>query len=94
MAQKMLDLKKIKKSIACQTGEESEIFVNLSKSKHAALKYSASYKDLVWAFNINSTKSFIITKEMWKIFHEKINIIDKELNKSSSNGISKHSSKK
>ena len=81
MAQKMLDLKKIKKSIACQTGEESEIFVNLSKSKHAALKYSASYKDLVLAFNINSTKSFIITKQMWKLLRPHINKIDNELSK-------------
>ena len=81
MAQKMLDLKKIKKSIACLTVEESEIFVNLSKSKHAALKYSASYKDLVQASNIKSTKSFIITKQMWKLLRPYINKIDNELSK-------------
>ena len=63
----MLDLKKIKKSVACQTGEEAQLFVYLSNSKHASLKYSSSYKDVVLALNINSTKSFIITKSMWKI---------------------------
>ena len=69
-------------------------FLPLSKTKHATIFYSKSYRDFVLAFNINSTKSFIITKEMWKIFHEKINLIDKELNKPSSNDVSKHSSKK
>ncbi len=81
MAQIMLDLKKTKKSIGCQTGEDSEIFINLSNSKHAALKYSSSYKDIVLTFNINSTKSFIITKQMWKIFRQHLAKIDHELSK-------------
>jgi hypothetical protein len=81
MAQRMLDLKKIKKSVACQTGEEAQLFVYLSNSKHASLKYSVSYKDVVLALNINSTKSFIITKSMWKILRPHLSKIDHELSK-------------
>jgi len=75
MAQKMLDLHKITKSIACQTGED-ELFINLSETKHALLKYSSSYKDFVLFLNINSSKSFIITKSMWKILRNYLPTID------------------
>lgn len=81
MAQRMIDLLKIKRSIATQTGESCEFFVSLSKTKHASLKYSTAYKDTVLSFNINSSKSFIITKSMWKIFRQHLTIIDHELNK-------------
>ena len=81
MTQRLIDLKKIRKSVACQTGDASELFINLSKTKHAVLKYSQSYKDHVLAFNINSTKSFILTKPMWKILRSHLDEIDNELNK-------------
>ena len=81
MAQRILFLKKSKKNVACQTGEESQLFVYLSKSKHASLKYSTSYKEVVLALNINSTKSFIITKSMWKLLRPHLAKIDYELSK-------------
>jgi hypothetical protein len=61
-------------------------FIQLSKTKHATLKYSKSYRDTVLAMNINSTKSFIITREMWKIFFKNINFINKEFCKPPKNG--------
>ena len=88
MAQIMLDLKKIKKNVACQTQtednmdlENNDFFVYLSETKHASLKYSKSYKDKVLALNIKSSKSFIITRFMWMIFREYINKIENEFNK-------------
>jgi hypothetical protein len=81
MAQRMIDLAKIKKSIATQTGESANFYISLSKTKHASLKYSTSYKDTVLSFNINSSKSFIITRQMWKIFKKHITLIDNELGK-------------
>jgi hypothetical protein len=92
--EKLNNFLKSKNSNSLLLSNNKAFFLPLSKTKHATIFYSKSYRDFVLAFNINSTKSFIITKEMWKIFHEKINIIDKELNKSSSNGVKKHSSKK
>ncbi len=48
MAQKMLDLRNVKKSIGCQTEPDDEqLFISLSHSKHAILKHSKSYKDYV-----------------------------------------------
>jgi hypothetical protein len=77
MAQKMLDLRNSKKSIGCQTGHDDEqLFISLSHSKHAILKHSTSYKDYVLSFNINSSKSFILTKQMWKILRPHLGKID------------------
>ena len=81
MAQRMIDMLKLKKSVSTQTGESAEFFVALSDTKHVALKYSSSYKDIVLSFNINSTKSFIISKPMWQIFRNYLTIIDHELGK-------------
>ena len=64
----MLDYKNIKKSVYTQTGQTPDFFLRLSATKYAVLKYSQSYKDNVLAFNINSSKSFMLTREMWKIF--------------------------
>ena len=65
---KNVRLEKFKKSIGCQTGPDDEqLLIPLSHSKHAILKHSKSYKDYVLSFNINSSKSFILTKQMWKI---------------------------
>ena len=77
----MVDLIKLNRSISTQTGDGSELFINLSKSKHAWLKYSTSYKDTVLSFNINSSKSFILTKAMWKILKPNLEKIDYELSK-------------
>lgn len=58
-----------------------DFYLSLSDSKHAILKYSKSYRDYVLSLNINSTKSFIITKQMWSILRKHINFIDQELSK-------------
>ena len=55
------------------TQTEIDYSIQLNETKHARIYYSKAYKDYVLSFNINSTKSFIITREMWKIF--KLNII-------------------
>ena len=58
-----------------------DFFLSLSSSKHVTLKYSKYYRDIVLALNINSSKSFIITKQMWLTLRKHINYIDKELSK-------------
>ena len=55
------------------TQTEIDYSIQLNETKHARIYYSKAYKDYVLIFNINSTKSFIITRDMWKIF--KLNII-------------------
>lgn len=55
------------------TQTEIDYSIQLNETKHARIYYSKAYKDYVLSFNINSTKSFIITRDMWKIF--KLNII-------------------
>ena len=55
------------------TQTEIDYSIQLNETKHARIYYSKVYKDYVLSFNINSTKSFIITRDMWKIF--KLNII-------------------
>lgn len=57
-----------------------EINIKLNNSKYFKLYYSKAFKDHVLSFNINSAKSFIITKDMWKIFRQKILEIDNILN--------------
>jgi hypothetical protein len=53
-------------SISTQTGDFYEFAVQLNESKRARLYWSEAYKDYVLAFNINKSKSFIITRSMWK----------------------------
>ena len=81
MAQAALEFLKYKKSISTstQTNNLDEFYVNLSSTKHARLHYSESYKDMVLSFNINQSKSFIITRQMWNIFKLHLNEIDKIL---------------
>jgi hypothetical protein len=88
MTQAQIDKFKIKnifkRSISTQTNTNDnniEFFFNLSKSKHARLHFSESYNDIVLSFNINRSKSFIINRQMWKLFRKNIFKIDKELNK-------------
>ena len=79
----MIDLYKlrIKKDIACQTGDFVEFSVFLSNSKSVRLYFSKCYKDYVLCIKINKSKKIIITRQMWKIFRKFINQIDNELNK-------------
>jgi hypothetical protein len=83
MAQAQIDLhKKLnKKDISTQTGDNHEFFVSLSKNKYAKLYYSESYKDIVLSFNINRSKSFIITRQMWLKLRGHLLKIDNQLGK-------------
>jgi hypothetical protein len=60
-------------------GDLIEFSIQLNKSKRARLYYSKSYRDYVLSFNINSTKSFIIDRRMWKILKKYLNFIENEL---------------
>jgi hypothetical protein len=81
MAQAMIDLKKNVKlrDVSTQTGNYLEFYVTLSKSKHFRLYFNESYNDMVVALNINNSKSFIFTKDMWKIFRNYIEQIDESM---------------
>jgi hypothetical protein len=82
MAQAQVDYLKIKnkKDVATQTSlNDNEFFVSLSANKYARLYYSESYRDMVLSFNINRSKSFIVTKQMWVKFRQHILAIDKQL---------------
>ena len=62
------------------THTELDFSIQLNDTKHARIYYSKAYKDYVLSFNINSTKSFIITRDMWKVFKLNIFLIDAILN--------------
>jgi hypothetical protein len=94
MAQKMINLRRIElnskstqttsptfKSVDQQTGENDELYISLSDNKFMHLYNSKSYKDMVLKFNLNSEKSLIITKSMWKLFRTQFSTIDNVLNK-------------
>jgi hypothetical protein len=68
------------RSISTQTGEEDHLFIHLENKKTARLYFSSAYKETVLSFNFGSSKSFIITKSMWKVFRNYIKTIDTFLN--------------
>ena len=70
---------KNKIDVGTQTCNNNEFFVSLSENKYARLYYSESYKDTVLSFNINRSKSFIITKLMWMKLRPHILAIDTQL---------------
>ncbi len=72
MAQAQIDA--YKKLVSRKT----HFFVSLSTTKHMRLYRSKSYKDMVLSFNINKSKSFIVTRKMWPVFKKYINTIDHE----------------
>lgn len=78
MAQAMLDAKKknYTRTIASQTGEDTEFCIQLSKSKSVQLYYSKSYKKYVVSFNFGNYKKYIITKQMWLVLRKFIPQID------------------
>ena len=79
MAQAMIDQKFKKRDNSTQTGESVEFSFFLSNSKIVNLYYSKSYKDYVLCFNLSSSKKFIITRQMWKIFKTYLPLIEKVL---------------
>ena len=67
------------KSVASQTGNLNDLIFFLSDNKSIRVYYSNGYKQVVLSFNFGS-KSFIITKSMWRIFKNNFQIIDNLLN--------------
>ena len=54
------------KSIGVQTGENNlNIVYHLPNNKEVRLYYSNIYKEKVVSFNISTSKSFIINREIW-----------------------------
>ena len=73
-------LNRRKKTIGTQTGMDLlDVYVPLSPQKHFKIYYSESYQDYVLSFNINTSKAFIITRQMWQIFKIYYSYIDKVL---------------
>lgn len=83
MAQKQLVIKKkedqiksgLLKTASTQTGNSSEFIPYLGQNKYARIYFSSAYKEIVLSFNFCS-KSFIITKSMWKVFRKHLSEID------------------
>lgn len=55
------------KDIGIQTGNNDELFIYLAKKKTLRTYFSTSYHQKVLSLNFGTTKSFIITKQMWDI---------------------------
>lgn len=81
MTQAHLDLynKILKRSVACQTGQEPEFVVNLDKNKYLRLYYSKRYSQFVLSINYGKCKQYLITKPMWLKLRVHLNNIDKIL---------------
>ena len=63
-----------------QTGEDDHFKIHLDKKKTARIYYSLAYKDNVLSFNFGTSKNFIFTKPMWKLFRNYIKTIDTYMN--------------
>lgn len=64
----MIDQKKTKRNISTQTKDSFDFTFKLSDTKTVRIYKSKSYKDFVLCLNLGSSKKFIISKAMWKIF--------------------------
>ena len=64
MANQMI-LNRRYKSIGIQTGDHDELYIYLTNKKTARVYFSPAYKEKVLSLNFGTSKSFIITKEMW-----------------------------
>jgi 3-hydroxy-3-methylglutaryl CoA synthase len=63
-----------------QTGSENvNIVYHLPNNKMIRLYYSNIYKEKVVSFNISTSKSFIINKEIWSHMRKLLPIIDNHL---------------
>ena len=76
MAQKMLDIANFKLKLS---EKKKNFIIPLSDKKNACVRYSKAYKDNVLALTLDSKKSLIITKSMWKELKENFVKIDYEL---------------
>jgi hypothetical protein len=81
MAQKQVDYEKhlqnlLIKSKYTQTGDDDKLFIHLENKKTARIYYSTAYKENVLSLNFGSSKSFLFTKSMWKVFRNYTKSID------------------
>ena len=75
MAQKEVNLRNNSKET--QTGEiEQDLLIVLEPFKTITLRKSKFYKDYVVAFNLGTSKKFIINKKAWLIFRRHLTLID------------------
>ena len=69
-----------KKNVSVQTGSENvDIVYRLPNNKMIRLYYSNIYKEKVVSFNISTSKSFIINKEIWSHLKKLLLTIDNYL---------------
>lgn len=66
-------------SIGVQTGNDGDLIIYLANNKVAKVYYSNVYKERVLGLNFGTSKSFIMTQLMWKIFKNHIHEIDELL---------------
>jgi len=68
------------KNASVQTGSENvNIVYRLPNNKMIRLYYSNIYKEKVVSFNISTSKSFIINKEIWSHMRKLLPTIDNHL---------------
>jgi hypothetical protein len=68
------------KNASVQTGSENlNIAYRLPNNKMIRLYYSNIYKEKVVSFNISTSKSFIINKEIWSHMRKQLPTIDYHL---------------
>ena len=70
----------VKRKVAVQTGDNNEFMIYLTNKKTARVYFSTCYKDTVLSINFGTSKSFIISKSMWRIFRRHFKEIDKYVN--------------
>jgi hypothetical protein len=99
MAQIMIDnynnqKRKYGNNIATQTSNDEidDLYFNLSPTKHARIYYSKCYKSQVLSLNINRSKAFIITPDIWNILKSKNDQINSILNKKNDKREHRHKS--
>jgi hypothetical protein len=64
------------RNIGVQTGDDNDLYIYLTNKKTARIDLSPAYKEKVLSLNFGTSKSFIITKSMWKIFRNHYSEID------------------
>ena len=64
------------RNIGVQTGDDNDLYIYLTNKKTARIYLSPAYKEKFLSLNFGTSKSFIITKSMWKIFRNHFSEID------------------
>lgn len=85
MAQKMIDMKKRKKTflkdtcVQTESNVTPEFLIQLDDNKHLRLYKSKIYNDYIVTLNTNNSKKIVITRSMWKILRKNVGQIDATL---------------